>query len=240
MRVVLVASLTFFGMTAFGCGPDTDSGATSPEDLASNEAGLAASVLLDVPWIGQNPELPRGCEVTALAMVVRYAGLPVTKMGLASDIDKVPYLRDGLHGNPNDGFVGDMYTFANPGYGAYHPPVMRLAKRHLGSRAIDLSGSATTLYTLLTYVAQHRPVWVITNATFAPLPSSSFETWHRSSGDVRISWEEHAVVITGYDSTHVFINDPLDAQHGKNKRVDRSNFRLAWEQMGHQAITYQP
>jgi uncharacterized protein YvpB len=225
---------------ALGCGPPLDSPqAAPPGDVGETQADLVPSIVLDVPWIGQNPELPRGCEVTSLAMLARDAGLPVRKTGLASQIAKVPYLSDGLHGNPNDGFVGDMYTLKKPGYGVYHAPVMSLARRHLGSRAIDLSGPNTTLYTLLTHVARHRPVWVITNATFAPLPSSAFETWRTSSGNVRITWQEHSVVITGYDAGHIYINDPLDGQHGKNKRVDRTNFRLAWEQMGRQAITYQ-
>jgi len=190
-----------------------------------------------VPFIAQNPELPRGCEVTSLAMMLRYAGVNANKMTLASQIEKVPYTENGLQGNPYEGFVGDMYDFGNPGYGAYNRPVRRLAENYLMSRIIDLSGGAFD--TLLTaHVANGRPVWVITNARFRKLDPSEFETWHTRSGDVQITWHEHSVVITGYDSTSVYINDPLDPNAGKNKKLAREDFREAWEQMGKQAISY--
>ncbi len=194
---------------------------------------------LDVPWVNQNPELPRGCEVTSLTMLLRFAGVTADKLTLASQVDKVPYTVNGLHGNPNDGFVGDMYTFSNPGYGAYHAPIQRLAAQYLPARIVDLTGQVFDDI-LAQQVANGRPVWVITNATFAPLAASSFITWHTPTGDAQINWEEHSVVITGYDASTVYINDPLDAAHGKDKRLDLADFRSAWEQMGQQAITYLP
>lgn len=40
---------------------------------------LPESVLLDVPLVCQLPELPTGCETTALTMVFNYNGVDVTK-----------------------------------------------------------------------------------------------------------------------------------------------------------------
>ncbi|WP_394821594.1 C39 family peptidase [Pendulispora albinea] len=216
----------------------------NPQDAGSSDSGKAdaqtpptVSLPLDVPWIAQKPELPRGCEVTSLAMLLHYAGTPANKMVLADQIVKVPYMKDGLHGNPYDGFVGDMYTFSNPGYGVYHGPVARLAERYFPGRILDLTGAE--LDGLLTdHVARGRPVWVISNARFQKLAPSDFETWHTASGDVSITWHEHSVVITGFDTASVFINDPLDTSAGKNKKLNRKDFREAWEQMGKQAITY--
>ncbi|HVH46145.1 MAG TPA: C39 family peptidase [Labilithrix sp.] len=196
-------------------------------------------MVVDVPWIAQNPELPRGCEVTSLAMLLAHAGVAADKMTLAGQIDKVPYdAGNGLRGNPNDGFVGDMYTFAKAGYGVYHAPVRRLAESYLPSLVVDLTGASFD-DVLDQHVGQGRPVWVIANAKFRELPPSAFETWKTSSGDVRITWHEHSVVVVGYDSHSVFINDPLDPK-GKNKPIKRASFRAAWEQMGSQAIAYMP
>ena len=49
---------------------------------------LKRKILLDVPTILQKPELPRGCEVTSLAMMLNYAGIEVNKMELAEKINK--------------------------------------------------------------------------------------------------------------------------------------------------------
>lgn len=64
-----------------------------------------AAMIEDVPFIKQLPELPRGCEVTSLAMLLQYKGVQVDKMQLASEIHRVPFEQNGLRGNPYEGFV---------------------------------------------------------------------------------------------------------------------------------------
>lgn len=237
---------------AFGCGvraasdvPDTseayqtsDGGTSDAGTTDAGDAGLAtpAAIALDVPFVKQNPELPRGCEVTSLAMVMKAWGIAADKMDLAARVEKVPYLVDGLYGNPNTGFVGDMVVSANPGYGVYHAPVARLANVLAPGRVVDLTGKSFDQ--ILAQVAQRRPVWIVTNATFAPLAASEFKTWPTATGDVQITWHEHSVVVTGYDATTIFVNDPLGRT--ANKRLARPAFRAAWEQMGKQAIVVMP
>lgn len=240
--LALLAAVTVAACVDSGQPDDaTDVDVSGPADgLASDDASVTAttrtSALLDVPWVGQMPELPRGCEVTSLTMLLRHAGVAAAKLNLAAEIKKVPYFANGLHGNPYDGFVGDMYSFANQGYGVYHGPVRDLAKHYLPTRVIDLTGSAFDTL-LQQYVALGHPVWVIANTRFAPLAASDFVLWHTPTGDVKITWHEHSVVIVGFDATHVYINDPLDGGNGKNKRLDRTHFADAWRQMGSQAIS---
>lgn len=71
-----------------------------------------AAMIEDVPFIKQLPELPRGCEVTSLAMLLQYKGVQVDKMQLASEIHRVPFEQNGVRGNPYEGFVGNIYTKA--------------------------------------------------------------------------------------------------------------------------------
>lgn len=221
---------------ASGGATEADAGEPPAEVPVECGGAIPDTVVLDVPWVGQNPELARGCEVTSLSMVLRHAGIDADKMSLAQKIDRVPYTKDGLSGNPNDGFVGDMVTFSRPGYGVYHAPIERLAELYLPGRVLALTG-ANFDDLLGQHVARHRPVWIVTNATFKKLDPSAFTTWHTSSGDVPITWHEHSVVITGYDPDFVYVNDPLDTH--KNKKLPRKDFREAWEQMGRQAISYQ-
>lgn len=126
----------------------------------------------------------------------------------------------------------------NPGYGVYHAPVRRLAETYLPGRTVDLTGTSFD-DVLALHLGSGRPVWVVANAKFRELPASPFEVWKTTTSDVTITWEDHSVVIVGYDSRSVFINDPLDA-NGKSKRIERQAFRAAWEQLGSQAITYTP
>ncbi len=225
--------------------PPPDAGTPVVMDAGVKDAGVQpegpppTSIALVVPWVAQKPELPRGCEVTSLAMLLRSAGVNAQKMTLAAEIDKVPYYVNGLYGNPNEGFVGDMYDFGKQGYGVYHAPVARLAQKYLPGRIVDITG-ISFIDMLQKHVGRGRPVLIITNATFGALSQGEFTTWRTRSGDVQITWHEHSVVITGYDPSYIYINDPLDVGNGKNKRLGRESFRQAWEQMGRQAITYLP
>lgn len=195
-------------------------------------------IVLDAPTIAQNPDLQRGCEVTSLSMLLAYLGKPADKLALATEVEKVPFYAGGdLRGNPNDGFVGDIYTFAKPGYGVYHAPVARLAEHHVPGHVDDISGS--TIEDVFARLDQRQPVWVVVNALFRELDASDFETWHTTSGDIRITMQEHSVLVVGWDAQNVFVNDPLDPET-KAKPLPREPFRAAWEQMGHQAIAIRP
>ncbi|UTI42194.1 C39 family peptidase [Niallia sp. RD1] len=199
---------------------------------------LKESVLLDAPIINQLPDLPRGCEVTSLAMLLQYADIDVDKMTLAKQIkkDTTPYSRENgkiYYGNPNDGFIGDMYSLSGPGLGVYHKPIAALAEKYLPGSIIDFTGS--DFEEIKNHLSNNRPVWVITNSTFKKLPDSEFRTWHTPSGTVKITYSEHSVLITGYDETYIYFNDPLTGE--KNKKAPITDFEESWVQMGSQAIT---
>ncbi|EOP46927.1 hypothetical protein IK1_05549 [Bacillus cereus VD146] len=192
-----------------------------------------SAMITDVPFIRQLPELPRGCEVTSLTMLLQHKGVQVDKMQLASEIHRVPFKQDGLHGNPYEGFVGNIYTKAEPGYGVYNQPIFNLAEKYVPEKVINLTGR--DVQDLYKVISSGSPVWVIINTTFKPLAESSFETWNTSSGKVKITYYEHSVVVIGYDQNFVYVNDPL--ANNPRKAVPRAEFEKAWEQMGKQAIT---
>mgnify|MGYP005752104193 FL=1 len=204
-----------------------------------NDFKLPLKILLDAPLISQLPELPRGCEVTSLAMMLNYAGVTADKMILAEEVikDPTPYQKtDGkvFFGNPYDGFVGDMYNINNPGYGVYHGPIKKLAENYLPNRVLDLTG--TDFQNILYHISMGKPVWVISNATFSKLPNSAFQTWETPTGTVEITYREHSVLITGFDKEYIYFNDPLE--YVKNRKILKENFVEAWKQMGKQAITF--
>ncbi|MGL4738898.1 MAG: C39 family peptidase [Cellulosilyticaceae bacterium] len=198
--------------------------------------------LIQVPLIKQLPELPRGCEVTSLAMLFEYYGQPISKMRLAKEIkkDPTPYSKktDGkiYYGNPYDGFVGDMYDIRKNGYGVYHGPIAELAKTYFSTRVIDATG--VEFEDLLEFVERGIPVLIITNATYRPLLDTEFELWHTPTEIVKVTKRMHAVVITGANDSYIYVNDPLYSK--PNRKLDRKNFKEAWEQMGKQAVVILP
>jgi uncharacterized protein YvpB len=200
---------------------------------------IKENVLIDAPVLNQMPELPRGCEVTSLAMLLQHAGIEVDKMTLAKEIKKDPsvyQVKNGVvhFGHPNDGFVGDMYSFQTPGLGVYHKPIKELAEQYLPGNIIDLTGASFQELTI--HLSDERPVWVIINTTYKNLPTNYFQTWQTPSGPVDITYKEHSVLLTGYDKDYIYFNDPLTGE--KNKKAPLKDFEESWVQMGSQAITY--
>ncbi|MCH5464338.1 C39 family peptidase [Levilactobacillus tujiorum] len=86
---------------------------------------------LNVPLIAQRPQLPTGCEITATAMMLKYAGAKVTKMSLAKEMPR--------SSNPNKGFVGSPYS--KSGWWIYPKGLMKTVKRHTGS-AKNMTGAS--------------------------------------------------------------------------------------------------
>ncbi|TCP24964.1 uncharacterized protein YvpB [Scopulibacillus darangshiensis] len=205
-----------------------------------NQEGWVSSTIvknyqpINAPFIKQMPELPRGCEVTSLAMMLQYAGKNADNMSLAKQIRKVPFEENGLRGHPNDGFVGNMYTFDKPGLGVFHSPIANLARDYLGDRVVDMTGEDWDA--VQEQVDTGHPVWVVVTSTYQRVPDEEWQTWHTKSGDVRITYHEHSVLITGYDNQYVYFNDPL--ADAKNSRTNKADFITGWKQFGNQAISY--
>lgn len=86
---------------------------------------------LSVPLIAQRPQLPTGCEVTATAMMLKFAGANVSKMSLAKEMPR--------SSNPNKGFVGNPYS--KSGWWIYPKGLMPIVKKHMGS-AKNMTGAS--------------------------------------------------------------------------------------------------
>jgi uncharacterized protein YvpB len=195
-------------------------------------------VVLDVPLIKQNPELKYGCEVTSLAMVLRYAGVNVDKMTLAKEVkkDNDPNIRNQngdivSWGNPADGFVGDM-TGKTIGYAVFDEPITELMENYLPERAINLTGRPFD--ELLKYVENKRPVVVWTTGDYR-LPDR-WESWKHGRQIIKTPLDLHAVVLVGFDDHFVYINDPLWGK--KAHKVNKQQFIDSWVALKKRAVSY--
>lgn len=211
--------------------------------ISSHSYELKDKNFIDAPLILQNPELPKGCEVTSLTMLLQYSGIPIDKLTLAKEVkkDTTPYrVIDGrVHfGNPEYGFVGDMYHLTTPGLGVYHGPIKELAEEYLPNQVIDLTGRPFD--DIFYFLSNDIPVWVITTTDFNELSPKDFRVWYTSYGPIEVSYKQHSVLVTGYDDKYVYFNNPLSPNGKKNQRVPIEQFKESWIQMGRQAISYVP
>lgn len=174
---------------------------------------------LPVDTILQNPELPNGCEVTSLAIVLNYDGIPVSKTTLAKE-----YLpkSSSFSSDPNKVYIGDpfsdgQYCFCGA-LSACVDALNKAQKYNLTSK--DLTGESVS--SVYREVKSGHPVIV-----FATID------WEEPQiGSDKHYYNLHCVVISGYTQKTVTIIDPL---LGKTT-VSRFLFEDVWYKMGQRAM----
>lgn len=186
---------------------------------------------LNVPLENQMPDLPNGCEVTSLSMLMNYYGIKVSKNELAETIQHVDSFTDGgkYRGNPHQGFVGHM-TIANAGWCVYNEPLYNVARKYT-SHIENITGS--DFLSLLKLVSNGHPVMIITTTTFNKV--NNMQTWDTNTGKVNVTPSSHACVITGYSKPKkvVYVNNPYGY---KNQPVNWKNLQASYNQQGKQAL----
>lgn len=186
---------------------------------------------LNVPLENQMPDLPNGCEVTSLSMLMNYYGIKVSKNELAETIQHVDSFTDGgkHRGNPHQGFVGHM-TIANAGWCVYNEPLYNVARKYT-SHIENITGS--DFLSLLKLVSNGHPVMIITTTTFNKV--NNMQTWDTNTGKVNVTPSSHACVITGYSKPKkvVYVNNPYGY---KNQPVNWKNLQASYNQQGRQAL----
>lgn len=186
---------------------------------------------LNVPLENQMPDLPNGCEVTSLSMLMNYYGIKVSKNELAETIQHVDSFTDGgkYRGNPHQGFVGHM-TIANAGWCVYNEPLYNVARKYT-SHIENITGS--DFLSPLKLVSNGHPVMIITTTTFNKV--NNMQTWDTNTGKVNVTPSSHACVITGYSKPKkvVYVNNPYGY---KNQPVNWKNLQASYNQQGRQAL----
>lgn len=197
------------------------------------------SAQLDVPFIHQleAPSLINGCEVTSLAMLLNYYGIDVSKNTLAEQIATVPVeYADGFKGDPNEGFVGDM----NDEFwamGVFVSPIADLANQYAPIGYTVVASEKTPLDDLLEQVASGQPVWTLVTIDFTPPENSDYKLWETRNGELYLTTNIHAAVITGFNDTYIYVNDPLET---KDRPIARQQFEQTFNEMGNQSLYFTP
>lgn len=139
----------------------------------------------------QNPELPTGCEATAMSVVLRMNGVEVSKTEFADAMPKGDG-EDFVHE-----FWGDPYS--EHGWACMAPCAVDTAKRFtpVEKTVVDLTG------TPLVYLPAPCAVWV-TMGLQDPIPSRYEQDGYK------LMWNPHCVALLSVGEATVRVIDPLE------------------------------
>ena len=157
-------------------------------------------VKLPVKYLSQNPELPTGCEITALTTALNYYGYDISKTEMSDEyldktIDKIGNFWEIYVGNPRKN-----------GFGCYAKPIVNAANRYLATqnnrhKAVNYSG--TEFEELLKLVQDGTPViiWITMYGEEEKDLREPFATvqWTVDGKDIQWIAPEHCMVLIGYD-----------------------------------------
>ena len=197
-----------------------------------------------VELILQNPQLPNGCEVTSLAMVLTAAGFPASPVELYEGgylpIGSFRYSGAQRFGpSPEEVYVGDAAS-STGGWYCFEGPILQAGDAWLsqsggGGRMQTITG--LTQEELGQYVQDGVPViaWV-TLGYAAPAYADSFR-WTLPSGEEYIPYSNlHCVVLAGEENGQFRIADPIYGW----QTVDQGTFWDSFDAMGRRAVVYTP
>lgn len=101
----------------------------------SDGNGAISSVFNNAEVISQLPELPTGCEMTAVTMMLRYAGVNITKFQVAAETPR--------SSNGDYGFVGNPYSAS--GWWVFPTGIAPVVNRHLGHSQVMTGASLAAI-----------------------------------------------------------------------------------------------
>lgn len=114
-------------------GVSINSGAqtTGLKTIYYDAMGNMVGVFNNAEVICQNPELPTGCEMTAVTMMLRYAGVNINKFQVAAETPR--------SSNGDYGFVGNPYSPS--GWWVFPTGIAPVVQRNLGTSQV-MTGSS--------------------------------------------------------------------------------------------------
>jgi uncharacterized protein YvpB len=188
--------------------------------------------LADFVVIHQHPELPTGCEVTSLTMVLNYYGFLAKKLDLANK-----YLPKGPVGSTDfrKAFLGDPRNSWSRG--CWAPAIVKTANSYLAAqksemKAVDISGRELT--SLSAYTNANIPVMVWgTIECRTPYVSA---TWYINGEKLIWVSPEHCMVLLGFPNGMVKVADP---DSGNIRLYDLNLFRSRYNALYKQGVIIQ-
>jgi len=193
----------------------------------------------EVPLILQNPELPTGCEITSVTMLLNFYGFNYNKLDMADNyLDKSNnfyYKENRLFGpNPQKVFIGNPRNSKGKGLQCFSGVWVNslnkaLEENNSNYQAKDISG-----YTLKELENFLNGAPILISATTNMEPATQKEPFFDKDTNKKIITYRkfHCIVLTGYTDEYYYINDPL----GKFSKISKNKLEEAYNSTGRQAV----
>lgn len=188
---------------------------------------IGTSAYINVEPILQNPELPTGCEVTSLTMLLNHIGFDVDKLTLSDGyLPKGEYRKSDF----NKVFVGNPRS--RQAYGCTAGVIAETAEKFLEEYDKDnkwqvknITGCpAKIVYSAIKY---GNPVIVWSSIDMEEIIENHVSWVDESTGNT-VSWfgNEHCLLLTGYNTEEnlVYVNDPLRGQISYDMKIFEKRF----------------
>ena len=180
----------------------------------------------------QYPNMPNGCEITSLEMLMRYNGFDVSKEFLNDNFLKHSSMSNA---DPDLAYIGSPYGKSS-GYYSYAAPIAEAANKYFESNNVSIKAKDKTGMTVFGVLNQiifkKKPVavWYTVddekpryNGTYYTSPSREKEPLYANL---------HCVVVDGVSKGMISIVDP---EKGR-REINFIEFTKLYMQMGQRAV----
>ena len=173
----------------------------------------ADMVRIKAPYLDQSKSFPTGCESVSAVMLLHFLGYDISVNEFIDRyLDRQAFeWRDGeLYGpDPRNCFCGSPYDAES--FGCYAPVITRALERVLGEDFEVRDESGMALPDLAEKYLDHGMpviVWACINMR-EPIIGPE---WKLIGSGERFTWvsNEHCMLMTGYDETGYYFNDPYE------------------------------
>ncbi len=183
------------------------SGETSSNPFYEESLNDTSCLINPFPVVYQNPELPTGCEVTSLCMLLNYLGFDISKTELSDNYLPKADFRTAF---TSEAFIGNPRSSAS--YGCYAPVIVECARKYLKLQNTDYkiyNYSGSDFSVILNEVLNGHPalVW----STISLVETYPADSWIVNGEVCQWYVNEHCVVLIGFDTqkNQVTVADPL-------------------------------
>ena len=190
----------------------------STQPIEKTQVAETTNIQLPVANIYQNPELPQGCEITSLAIVLNYHGYNADKCDLSDNY--LPKWSD-LSGDP------EYYYLREPrsdGYYCFAGALMSTINNYnadMGTNVSYKNLSGSSAEALYSEIDNNNPVIV-----WGTLK------WQNPYVLNGLYQNLHCMVLSGYTNDTVTITDPI---YGVTT-ISKATFESIWNKMGSRAL----